>query len=546
MVTSRAANCRSGRSNSSVAQLLDIFAFVSVLLRGMTLAFEALTIGGVIFMMVIVRGTTRRGLSRCLILFSTLLAVTQILFVGANSAILMNSAELTWEDVRGAGYCVAGAMIIAGAVVIAGFARSRWSKLAWPAGCLLILCGTAMTSHAAARLEHRSELAFLTLVHHAAGAAWIGALPYLLWALRENPSQETAQSLTSRFSRLAMIAVPTLFVAGAAMGFLYVGNRSALTGTTYGIMLSSKVVLTILVAALGALNFRIVRAVRAGASPSLIPLRRFAEAEIGIGFTVILAAASLTSSPPAIDVNAGRVTLTEIAERMKPVWPRMSTPALGELSPVTPLRSPVAASVPGSFVPGQQAQPIASADIAWSEYNHHWAGLVVLAAGVLSLLSRRYSWAKHWPLVFLGLAAFLFLRADAENWPLGPRGFWESFQVAEVAQHRLFVVLIIAFGVFEWAVRAGHISPMRGGLVFPLVCAVGGALLMSHSHSLGNVKESFLAELSHTALAILAVMAGWSRWLEIRLIQNRPRILPWVWPVCFVLIGALLMNYRES
>ena len=241
MVTSHAANCRSGRSNSPVAQLLDIFAFVSVLLRGMTLAFEALTIGGVIFMLAIVRKTTSRGLSRFLILFSTLLAVTQILFVAANSAILMNSAELTWEDVRGAGYCVAGAMIVAGAVVIAGFARSLWSKLsAWPAGCLLILCGTAMTSHAAARLEHRSELAFLTLVHHAAGAAWIGGLPYLIWALRENPNRETAQCITSRFSRLAMTAVPTLFVAGAAMGFLYVGNRSALTGTTYGIMLSSK------------------------------------------------------------------------------------------------------------------------------------------------------------------------------------------------------------------------------------------------------------------------------------------------------------------
>jgi putative copper resistance protein D len=161
-------------------------------------------------------------------------------------------------------------------------------------------------------------------------------------------------------------------------------------------------------------------------------------------------------------------------------------------------------------------------------------------------LSRRYSWARHWPLVFLGLAAFLFLRSDAENWPLGPHGFWESFQVAEVAQHRFFVVLVVAFGVFEWAVRTGRISQKPGGFVFPLVCAVGGALLLSHSHSLGNVKEAFLAELSHTPLAILAVMAGWSRWLEIRLNQDRTRILMWIWPLCFVSIGFLLMNYRES
>ena len=55
MVTLRAANCRSARSNLPVAQLLDIFAFVSVLLRGMTLAFEALTVGGVIFVLAIAR-----------------------------------------------------------------------------------------------------------------------------------------------------------------------------------------------------------------------------------------------------------------------------------------------------------------------------------------------------------------------------------------------------------------------------------------------------------------------------------------------------------
>ena len=34
-------------------------------------------------------------------------------------------------------------------------------------------------------------------------------------------------------------------------------------------------------------------------------------------------------------------------------------------------------------------------------------------------------------------------------------------------------------------------------------------MLMTHSHSLGNVKEEFLAELSHIPLALLAVAAGW-------------------------------------
>ena len=51
-------------------------------------------------------------------------------------------------------------------------------------------------------------------------------------------------------------------------------------------------------------------------------------------------------------------------------------------------------------------------DKAWSEYNHHWAGLIVLIAGLLALLSRQRTmrWARFWPLSFLGLAVFILLR----------------------------------------------------------------------------------------------------------------------------------------
>jgi putative copper resistance protein D len=231
---------------------------------------------------------------------------------------------------------------------------------------------------------------------------------------------------------------------------------------------------------------------------------------------------------------------------MKPRWPNMKTPPVSALSPAIPLQLPWNSASPASFVPGQSLQSNTSADIAWSEYNHRWAGLLVLVIGVLAFLARRFTWARHWPLAFLGLAVFLLIRADPENWPLGPHGFWESFQVAEVAQHRLFVLLIVVFAVFEWAVQNGRLAPRRAGLVFPLVCAAGGALLLTHSHSLGNVKEEFLAELSHIPLALLAVMAGWSRWLEIRLPVHTTRLLAQIWPVCFALIGAVLILYRES
>jgi len=534
-----------------VTQLLDIFGFVSVLLRGATLAFEALTVGGVIFISIVAEPLAGSEIAKRLLSWvryaALLLAATQSCLLAANSVILTGSTDLTLEDVVGAGFWRAGVLSVAGALTIMVFSRTRWWRVSGLIASVAILAGSVMTSHSNARMEHRWFLIAATLAHHVAGAAWIGGLPYLLLTLRPTGGP-AANAIVSRFSSLAMVSVAMLAGAGSALAWSFVRSGSAAVETTYGLMMLAKVILTTLLLLLGTFNWFIVRAIKRGKNPEMLPLRRFAEAEIGIGFTVLLAAASLTSTPPAVDVLTDRVTPHEIAERMKPRWPRLETPSFAELSPATPLNLTERSASPGSFVPGQQKQSNLPADIAWSEYNHHWAGLVVLTIGLLAIFARAFSWrwARHWPLGFLGLATFLLIRADSENWPLGPRGFWESFQVAEVAQHRVFVLLIVAFAVFEWAVQTNRVAPGRPALVFPMVCAAGGALLMTHSHSLGNVKEEFLAELSHVPLALLAVVGGWSRWLEVRLVGGRTQTAAAVWPVCLVLIGAVLLLYREN
>ncbi len=528
-----------------MAQLLDIFGYLSVLLRGLTLSFEALSVGGVIFLLVVARSEPTLHVLSC---FAGLLAIAQVCSVGLNCAILAGTTDMKWVDMAGATFCISGALIIAGAAGVGVSARTCLARVTCPVACALITAGSVMGSHSFARIEHRWVAMMLTSLHHLASAAWIGGLLYLLITLRMVRDPSTGSKIAGSFSRLAVVSVVSLAAAGGGLSLLYVGSPAALVGTTYGIMLITKVALTTTLLLLGALNLRIARVARAGAKPALLPLRRFAEAELGIGFTVLLAAASLTSVPPAIDVQPDLVAVPEIIVRMKPRWPRMQTPSFAELSPAGPIGAPPEdPRLPQSFVPGQQSSSSRPADIAWSEYNHHWAGMVVAAIGILSLMARRIRWARVWPLAFLGLAAFLFVRADSENWPLGPNGFWESFRVAEVAQHRVFVVLIVVFAIFEWAVQTGRVSPHRAGLVFPLVCAAGGALLLTHSHSLGNVKDEFFAELSHVPISVLAILAGWSRWLEIRLPpRGREYIVSWIWPVCFVLIGAILLSYRES
>jgi putative copper resistance protein D len=210
------------------------------------------------------------------------------------------------------------------------------------------------------------------------------------------------------------------------------------------------------------------------------------------------------------------------------------------------------AAAPMAFVPGSgDLPPRNAADIAWSEYNHHWSGLFVLAIGVLSLLNAAgLRLARHWPLLFLGLAVFLFLRSDPEVWPLGDIGFFASLRDVEVLQHRVFVVLIAAFAIFEWRVRTSHNVKPWARLLFPLLCAGGGVLLLTHSHAIANVKEQLLIELTHTPLALAGIVAGWARWLELRLDPATSpaawRIAHWLWPVCFILVGLMLLNYREA
>src|SRR2546427_10444754 len=115
--------------------------------------------------------------------------------------------------------------------------------------------------------------------------------------------------------------------------------------------------------------------------------------------------------------------------------------------------------------------PRTAEDRAWSEYNHHFAGLFVLAMGLLAVLHRTGSapWARHWPLVFFGLAAFLLVRNDPGAWPLGPLGFWESRQYPAVLQHRVVVLLVLGFGPVERTVLPGRIRAPPPALSFALL-----------------------------------------------------------------------------
>lgn len=536
--------------------IVSLYGLLSVLIHGLVLTTQSLALGGVVFLLVVVspasnlRDSSENSILRWVRGWALLLALAEILYVALDIAILMKSGGFAFSEVISANFALAGLLASTSALAIAIVASMdglrRRAVLLVPSA--LILTAATMTSHAVARLDHRLPLIVLTAAHHAATAAWIGGLPYLLISLKGASTPRMKHELCVKFSRLAMVSVAVLVAAGFGLAKFYVGSWDATFSTTYGIMVIGKVILFGILLSLGALNFRIVRR-----HSSLDFLRRFGEAEIGVGFTVILLAASLASLAPSVDTPQLTLPIAGVAARLAPRWPPKIISA-SQVAPYGDDKSSAAlpaAAAETSILP-KASETGGSVEVSWMDDPHHWAALAVIAVGLLALLarSRRLRYARNWPLLFPVLGLILFLMSDSQYWPIGTGSLLSSFLDPVILPHRLIEVLIALFGIFEWRVQTQRVTSPNAGLVFPSLVAVCGTLLLAHSHGAADpqVQPELLSETSHVSIAILGVAGGWSRWLELRLpsIDRTRRVLSWIWPICFLLVGILLATYQGS
>lgn len=540
--------------------LVDIFGFLSVLLHGAAFTARSLVLGGIACLWLLVPDKwpelalrCRRGLGWSALALAAVLAVS----IGAQGMVLAGTVELPLTEAFSATFALAGGAGIVVSLIVAGLARreSPPRSLLLVAGGLLLAAAVA-SSHGASRLEHREFLMLSSALHQLGAGIWIGGIPYFLIALRMGRDGHDYRRIGKRFSQMSMAAVALILAAGIYMALHYVESIEAFYGTAYGVMVGAKIVLMLVLLCFGAANYLLVERLRNDPSTPILRLRRFAEVELGIGITVLFAAASLTSVPPAVDLTRDRVTLAEYADRLAPKLPRFNSPDHDKLA-IPALQSKLdaeaaarnASKAPEAFVPGAGRMPPRNAqDVAWSEYNHHMSGFLVLAIGILALVARtgRARWAIHWPLLFLVLALFLLFRSDPEAWPTGSIGFWDSLRDPEVVQHRVFALMLVAFTIFEWRVRRGVTRTQAPALVFPLLCALGGGLLLTHSHALANVKEALIVEVTHFPLALFGVGAGWARWLELRYDGPAGRVAGWLWPLCLIAVAGVLLVYREA
>jgi putative copper resistance protein D len=549
--------------------LVDLFGYLSIIVHGLTILSQSMALGGVLFLVLLARPLAPRlaktgiadATARIAGYAALALLLSEAATVALQTAVLVDTIDLTVRDVLHAEFAVAGIVkSVAAAAMAAALLGLKGRAPALPLLALtaIELAAATLTTHAAARLDSRGWLLAVEGLHQLGAAIWVGGIPCFLLALARVRDGTGFRLVGSRFSRMSMAGVACILVSGIAMCWLYIGDWQGFYGTAFGVMVGAKIGMFLMLLALGGLNFLLVERLRADPMTSVNRLRRFAEVEFGIGIAIFFAAASLTSVPPAVDLTQDRVTWQEIVERNTPMWPSLRSPdrdllALPALQEKLDKEAIAQKAAPqAAFTPGAGELPPRNADdIAWSEYNHHWAGLIVVLVGILALLNRAgVRVARHWPLAFLGLAVFLFFRSDPETWPMGDISFWDSLRDVEVLQHRFFVLLIVVFTFFEWRVRATNWTNRYAALVFPLLCAAGGTMLLTHSHAISNVKDQLLIELTHTPLALAGIAAGWARWLEIRL---KPRENPvawqvasWLWPVCILFCGLLLLGYRET
>ncbi|MGZ8172400.1 copper resistance D family protein [Methylobacter sp.] len=437
-------------------------------------------------------------------------------------------------------------------VVLAGYcyqylSKNPFSKQHWiTAGIVALptIISGAWLVHGAGRFENQFILMSMTVIHQLAAAAWIGGVFQLvnIWLLRSSNQVYAGlwPLLLKRFSTFGIASVAMILISGLPIALQYIDTWNGLIGTGYGNLLMVKIVLMSIALGFAWLNKSAVLAFGFSGNNHALTNRvpYYIEAETFVLVTLLFTAASLASQPPAIDIPTLTASWQEVLNTFSPQIPQTSSPTHTDLIAGEAGRVAIVGQVPSL------------AATEWSNYNHNIAGIFLTVMSFFAMLSyiqkSGFERFKYWPLGFVGLGIFLFFRSDAETWPLGPIGFWEStFNNGEVLQHRIATLLVFVLGIMELSARITKNPDSKLPFVFPLLAAFGGLMLLTHSHVGFQPKSAFLIQVGHTMMGIFALILATGRWLEIKLDRPGKEIAGFISVAALFQIGIILMFYRE-
>ena len=156
--------------------------------------------------------------------------------------------------------------------------------------------------------------------------------------------------------------------------------------------------------------------------------------------------------------------------------------------------------------------------VAYSEFNHHLAGLFVLLMGCAELSQALHRpsllWARFLlPAAMLLGCVILLIWSDHEAWPIGSLSFSRTFSGhdPEITQHKIYGLLLFLVGTIEVLRRSGRISDGLWSAPLPLFAIIGGLMLFGHSHGVHPSAQKIA--MHHAMMGTMAITAGSSKLL---------------------------------
>ena len=213
----------------------------------------------------------------------------------------------------------------------------------------------------------------------------------------------------------------------------------------------------------------------------------------------------------------------------------------------------VATSHVHSGVAGHEGWEGSVAGTAYSEFNHHLTGMLVLIIGLSELRQALaipfWAWTRFLlPGALLTAGFFLLIWSDHDAWPIGSLSFAQTFfgSDSEIFQHKSYALLSLTVGAIELLRRVRQIGHAAWAAPLPLFAIIGGLMLFGHSHGLHPSAHKIA--MGHALMGTMAVTAGSSKllsdWLRAPA-QARYSKRELFWAGLILLIGMQLLVYSE-
>jgi len=196
---------------------------------------------------------------------------------------------------------------------------------------------------------------------------------------------------------------------------------------------------------------------------------------------------------------------------------------------------------------------------AYSEFNHHLAGVFVLLIGLSELRGAMGAAALAWtrfllPAAMLGAGGYLMIWSDHDTWPIGSLSFAQTFFSGdfETLQHKLYAILLLMVGASELLRRMGWTRHTAWGVPLPFFALIGGLMLFLHSH--GAHPSAHKIAFHHSMMGTMAILAGMCKLAADpfqTLVLRGDRVVvarsAWgmVWSALVLLVGVELLLYTE-